>query len=232
MIFMLILLVFWLLLMTQIAATVRMAAQAGVPGQISAPFLAAAGLILTLGLTALPIVLQLTYAMAVHAGKPLSLGPNYTDDWLFGLGGALGLVVYSYLLIQQGRRGIVGLFSVGRPTLGLLCSAYLILVVANHLVFFTLLPGKAGVMDPTWFNQAAGAHAHCTTSPLVVAGVGTGTVTYRCPKPGGIAFAKFSATPLVPWPGYTQGTSHKVAMAVEHLLRTAQRPGRLGSVPR
>lgn len=45
--------------------------------------------------------------------------------------------------------------------------------------------------------------------------------TYRCPLDGIAVMGRFTGTPIVPWPTYTEGTSHQLAVEVRKMQRSA-----------
>ncbi len=56
---------------------------------------------------------------------------------------------------------------------------------------------------------------------LVVKGLDSDTATYRCPHEGVVVMGRFTGTPIVPWPTYTEGTSHQLAVEMRKMQRDA-----------
>jgi len=182
------------------------------PGQRRRLFasLAAAALLL------LPTLVEFTTSGAHR------LGADFLPDGCFAAGATMALGLYWSELRQRAARGNTGFWAIGESVLAMLASLYVLFAVADHLWFFTATDGQAGVVDAAWLARHDPGHRQCHQGFVLVAGVGTGTVTLRCPKPGAAVFAAGSSTPFVPWPGYTEATSAPAAQAIERMRNNAQ----------
>lgn len=180
------------------------------------------GMLTSAGLMGFPLVSELLTVAAFSDGKPISIQGDYLPLWFLGAGGALALVVFGLRLARQRKHPGVGFFAVGANAAGLAIGLYMMFVVADQLAFFAPPREDAGMLNWGLVRQQGLVNdIQCDSDLLVVKGIESDEATYRCPHEGLVVMGRFTGTPIVPWPSYTEGSSHQLATEVRKMHRSA-----------
>lgn len=190
-----------------------------------ARMLTAWAVILTAMLLGAPLALEVAQVAAFSNGKGVSPGRDYLPLWFMGAGSIAALATFGYRLRQQMRSKDAPFFAVGANIFGAMIGLYVAFVVMDQLMFFAPPRQDAGMLNWAIMKEDPALHdIHCEADMLIVRGIDTGTATYRCPYVVQMVFGRFSGTPIVPWPGYTEGTSAALARTIQTMQREAIKP--------
>jgi hypothetical protein len=71
---------------------------------------------------------------------------------------------------------------------------------------------------------------HCNSDMLVVNGMSSTVATWRCPQGPQMVLSRYSSTPIIPWPGYVEGSSSQLAPVMQAIKAGAReiRPKEIG----
>lgn len=184
--------------------------------------LTAFGMMAAGALVSFPLLQEFATVSAFASGKPVSPHGDYLPLWFLGFGGALAVAVFGLRLHRQRTNPNAGFFAVGANASGIMVGVYMLFVVADQLMFFAPPREDAGMLNWGLFReQGAVKDIQCQSDMLVVKGLDSDTATYRCPHEGVVVMGRFTGTPIVPWPTYTEGTSHQLAVEMRKMQRDA-----------
>lgn len=180
------------------------------------------GMIAAVALIGFPLLQELATVAAFSSGKPVSPQGDYLPLWFLGLGGGLGVAVFGLRLYRQHTKSNAGFFAVGANAFGIMIGLYMLFVVADQIVFFAPPREDAGMVNWGLFREEGVVKdIQCQSDILVVKGTDSDAATYRCPLEGVVVMGRFTGTPIVPWPTYTEGSSHQLAVEIHKIQRNA-----------
>lgn len=176
-------------------------------------------------LISFPLLQELVMVAAFAEGKPVSMQGSYLPLWFLGCGGALALALFGQRLYRQRTTPSVGFFAVGANAAGVMVGLYMVVVVADQMMFYAPPREDAGMVNWGLFReQGSVKDINCESDMLVVKGLDSEAATYRCPLEARVVMGRFSGTPIVPWPTYTEGTSRQLTVEVRNMLRDTVKP--------
>jgi hypothetical protein len=174
--------------------------------------LTAFGMMAAVTLISFPLADEFLTLVAFSHGAPIAPQRDYQPLWFLGLGGVLALVVFCFRLHRQRRNPNAGFYAVGANALGMMVGLYMLFVVADQVAFFVPSREDAGMLNWGMFRgKGVDPDIQCQSDILVVKGLDSDAATYRCPHEGLVVMGRFSGTPIVPWPSYSEGISNKLA---------------------
>jgi hypothetical protein len=142
--------------------------------------------------------------------------------WCFGCAGLLAVASAAYRLFRS--RHHATFLSTGLPAVILFFGVYLLFVTFDQAVFFLSMP-NVGFMNIEDEKDALDVQCPRLTLDqyqyLVVKDYQTRVATYRCPKPAAVIFGRYTATPIIPWPDYIEGTSQEVPKTIRRWKKEA-----------
>ena len=174
-------------------------------------------------LTSFPLLQEFVSAISFSEGKPISIQGGYLPLWMLGLGGACAVATFGMRLYRQHANKTTGFLSVGVNLSGVMIGLYLLFVVTDQVMFYAPPRQDAGMLN--WgLVQELGAvkDIQCSSDMLVVKGLDSEIATYRCPHNSVVIIGRFSGTPIVPWPSYTEGHSIELKHAVAAMMADAK----------
>lgn len=173
-----------------------------------------------------PILVEFMQAAAFANEQPISLGPNYWPLWCLGGGGILAVALFGVQLYRQIRSGNSTFAAVGATATGALVGLYLVFVVVDQALFFHAPNDDAGVVGWNFVrDMGTVTDIECAGDLLVVRDMASSTAIYRCPNGPQMILGRMSATPVIPWPGYAEGSSAQLAAALQALRANAYQTG-------
>ena len=176
------------------------------------------GVLLAAVLMLVPFSLEIAAAIS---GRESSLGVY--SGAISGGGAVLGLAVFGVRLSRLRGTASPGFWAVGSNVLGLLLSAYIGMVALQHEAFYAGHDSDDIGMANLGFLREAGEakDVACTADLVIVKGIKSGVGAYRCPTV--LVLGKFSDKPFIPWPGYVEGESAQMAMAISKMQAEAEK---------
>ena len=176
-------------------------------------------------LITLPIFIEYIAVLLFAKGSSVSMNGNYSVLWFLGIGGALAVLAFGLRLFAVHsfkERPPQFLAQTQTNYMGIAVGFYMLFVVADQIIFYQPPRDDSGMLSWSFMREEGMVKdVHCESSMLVVAGLETGTATYRCPHDGLVVMGRFTGKPIVPWPHYTEGTSQQLAIEVRNLQRRA-----------
>lgn len=217
MVFLLSLMVFHAIVLVQFVRTGGLIRSGGL--RLPEGILTAFGMLIASALMSFPLLQEVSTASERSVVSPRG---DHLHLWSLGLGGALAVAVFGLRLYRLRKEPNAGFFAVGANTSAILIGLYMLVVVADQLVFFAPPRDDAGMVNWSLFReQGRVTDIQCESDILVVKGLDSDSATYRCPHDGTMVMGRFSGAPFVPWPAYTEGTSHQLAVEVRKMQRSA-----------
>lgn len=181
------------------------------------------GILVSTMLIALPVLLEFASIAAFDSGRPVAWAGAERALWLMGVGAAGCLALSAARLYRQRNEDSAGFFSVGGNVLGVMLAGYFIFVVADQVVFFSSPSHDAGMVNWALVRESGEINdIHCESGLIVAKGLETESATYRCPRPVALVLGRFSGTPIVPWPSYTEGSSRDLVAFVKKLHKESR----------
>lgn len=180
------------------------------------------GMMASTMLMGFPILQEIGTVAVFSQGKPISPSPDFLPLWFLGFGGALAVGVFGFRLRRQHAASNGAFFKIGANVFGIAIGAYMLFVVADQLLFFLPSRQEAGMVNWAIFRaEGTVKDMQCQSDMLVVKGLESDTLTFRCPNGGAMVMGRFSGTPIVPWPNYSEGASHQLAIELRKMLRNS-----------
>lgn len=176
------------------------------------------GILLSAMLLGSPMMIEIATMSEFESGEGVALGDGNLAIWLVVLGSLVTFAVYGYRLHLQNKIGQSGFWSVGPNVIGILIGAYMLFTAIDHISFFSPFREDAGIVNWTFFQEYKEiSDVECNSEIMIVKGMESDKVTYRCPKPMQLVLGRFSSKPYMPWPGYSEGTSTELVLAFKEL---------------
>jgi len=182
--------------------------------------LTSTGMISAAILIGAPLLMEFATVVAFDNGHGIAVdGGNRSPLWLLSTGSCIALAVFGYRLYKQRAQHRANFFAIGANVSSLVIALYIAVVVVDQFAFFGPLDKDAGMVNWGALKEMSDIQdMQCNSDLLIVKDAESETATYRCPQQVVMVFGRFSGRPIVPWPSYTEGTSHDLAVA----LRTIQ----------
>lgn len=163
-----------------------------------------------------PVMFELVAMSDFESGKGVALSSDNNPIWLLLLGSVITLCLYTYRLYYQHKAGTSTFLSVGPNFLGILIACYMAFTAIDHLIFYQ--GDDAGFLNWSFFRDYKEiSDVNCDSEIMLIKGMKSGTITYRCPQPNQLLLGQLSSNPYLPWPGYREGTSTELVPALEQL---------------
>lgn len=157
-----------------------------------------------------PLVIEILKQVRIQS-EGVNLGEGSLAAMLTAAGAAWGLVGFTIRIWKQ-RSTNPSFKSIGANVLSWLVCAYMAFVVVDHFTFYQNR-ADAGVLSWSYFRHMESVtDVHCESDTMIVSGIDTDEATYRCPNL--FMLDRYSSTPFVPWPSYSEGTSHMLGVAI------------------
>jgi len=180
------------------------------------------GMLASAALISFPFLQEFITVGTFSEGKPVSPRGDCNPLWFLGLGGVLALAVFGLRLYRQRMNTSAGFLAIGANASGIMISVYMLFVVGDQMIFFAPPREDAGMLNWSLFReQGLVKDIQCQSDMLVVKGLDSDTATYRCPHEDVVVMGRFTGTPIVPWPTYTEGTSHQLAVEMRKMQHNA-----------
>lgn len=186
--------------------------------------LTACGLVFATILLLTPVAMELATLAAIDRGEPVAMDGGFLPLWHLGGGGALTLLVCGYRLFRLGQQQAPSILETGANVYGVLFGLYMAFVVIDQRAFFSPPAEDAGMVNWSFFQETAHiTDIQCQSDMLVVKGADSPVAIYRCPDEGTLVFGRYTGTPIVLWPNYTEGHSRQLATTMQKLYSEAKK---------
>jgi hypothetical protein len=174
-------------------------------------------------LVMVPFVIEVLAHYQFRHGGGLAVDETVWALWFLLLTGVLSVAVLGRGLWSMGKHGTGSFFAIGAHVLGFLIGVYFLFCTFSHLAFYKLSEGDAGFLNwPLVRDIAPVSDVKCDHDFLLVRNMNAEEVSYRCPARSAWIFGRYTNTPLVLWPDYTDGTSAELGLALRTLHRKAK----------
>jgi hypothetical protein len=171
-----------------------------------------------------PVLFEVYATMRLASGRSMALGQEFWPVYLMLSGGVLNLSIYAWMLLRL-RGSQAPAWSFGRATIGLAVSLYVLAVFVDHATFYFQRSDDTGIVDLDALRDIHPIKDMACSAPTAVIRLEHGqpdaVATYRCPTT--LLVGRYTNSPMLPWPSYTQGTSVDLAKAINDLRRGAER---------